>query len=204
MQLVAAKPTVEDAAHFVKLAQMAGDNIFSEMLGSRAEPALRAMFARDDNDYSFRHATFLALDDQVAGLLQGFAAREARGSRTTWLTLRYAAWQLPRLLIVGSLMSDLLDFIASDLAGDDFYIQFVAVYPAFRGRGLSRVLLNKAAELALEHRCARLALDVDSRNRVAIGAYHKAGFIQIAESKTISHAGENISLLRLAKSLAND
>ena len=203
MAIVAVQPSPEHARHFANLAQMAGDDLFTQMLGGRADVMLRAMFGRDDNDFSHRHATFLAEGDEIAGMLHGYAAPEAQDSRTTRLMLRYALWQLPRFLAVALFLGDVLEFMGKDLADDDFYIAFLAVYPAYRGRGLSQTLLQCAEARARERGCSRLALDVDSRNRIAINAYDKWGFETIAKSKQVSHAGERFGVQRMAKDLTD-
>lgn len=201
MNLRPAEATTDDAQHFIRLAQMAGDEIFTALLGNRAASALGAMFLREDNDFSFRHTTLLSDDGAISGMLHAYAAGEANDARTTRLLLRFAGWQLPRLLAVGFALSAIFDFLGSHLDDDDFYIAFLAVEPAHRKRGLSQILLDHAQKLARERRCTRLTLDVDERNHIAISAYHKAGFVQVAASKKIRQGGERWALHRLAKTL---
>ncbi len=198
-----AQPNPEEAAHFARLAQIAGDNVFSILFGSRAEAVLRSMFMRRDNDSSHSHARFLLEGEAIAGLLHGYSAPQARAfaNRSTWLYLRYAGWQLPRFLASIVLMGDLLDFIAKDLDERDFYIAMLALYPEYRGRGYGRALLDEAEGLAAEAGCARLALDVDERNTVARAVYARYGFVEIAQSKKVTEKGERWGLLRLAKPL---
>ena len=201
MNLTPAGATTTDARHFIRLAQIASDDLFTDLLGNQADTALGVMFLREDNDFSHQHTTLLSDGSAIAGMLHSYAAREAKVSRTTRLLLRYAGWQLPRLLVVGFVFSAVFDFLGSHLEEDDYYIAFLAVEPAFRKRGLSQILLKHAQRRALERRCTRLTLDVDDRNHIAIGAYHKAGFVQVAASKKIRLGGERWGLLRLAKSL---
>ena len=201
MKLRPADATTDDAQHFIHLAQMAGEDVFTELLGNQAEAALGAMFLREDNDFSFRHTTLLSDGGTIAGMLHAYAAGVAKSARTTRLLLRFAGWQLPRLLAVGLMLGPALEFLGSHLDDSDFYISFLAIHPAYRGRGLSQTLLDQAARLARERRCTRLALDVDDRNHIAIGAYHKAGFAQVAASKKVRQGGERWGLLRLAKTL---
>lgn len=201
MNLTPANASTIHAQHFIRLAQMAGDDIFTTLLGNRAAPALEAMFLREDNDFSFRHTTLLSDGAAIAGMLHGCSAREANDKRTSWLFLRHAGWQLPRLLAIGLMLGPILDFVGSNLDDDDFYISFLAIDPAYRGRGLSQILLEHARRLTLESRCTRLTLDVDERNHIAIGAYHKAGFVRVAASKRIRQGGDHWGLLRLAKTL---
>ena len=204
MTLVPAQPAAEQAAHFARLAQIAGDEIFTHFFGSRAETVLASMFRRRENDNSHAHTAFLLEEDAIAGMLQAYTASDARqqAPRTLWLYLRYAAWQLPRALVLGFMLRDILDFLNRDLDDEDFYIVFLALYPPYRGQGHSKTLLREAERRAVLRGCRRLILDVDERNHVALAAYSRVGFEQIAQSKKVELAGERIGLLRLAKPVA--
>ena len=206
MTLIPAQATPAQARHFAQLAQIASDGFFSELLGKRADAALAAMFMQPKNDFSYRYASFLQVDDSPAGLLAAYTAAEARAhsNRTAWLMLRRAGWQSLRFLAVGILLRDLLDFLGNHLESDDFYIAMVAIYPLYRGQGHSKTILRYAQNRALAHGCSRLALDVDERNAIAIRAYQRVGFVQIAQSKKIQREGERWGLLRLAKPIDAD
>ena len=204
MPLIKAKPTAEQAAHFARLAQIASDQFFAHLFGSRAQTVLESMFLRRDNDNSFIYTSFVLEDDSIAGMLQAYPAADARrqAARSTRLYLRHAAWQIPRALALGFMLRDLLEFLTSNLDDGDLYIAMLAIYPPYRGRGHSKTLLMQAERLAAARGLTRLALDVDERNRIALAAYRGAGFEQIAQSKKVKLEGESWGLLRLAKPLA--
>lgn len=206
MTLIPAQATPDQARHFAQLAQIASDGFFSELLGKRADAVLAAMFMQTRNDFSYRYASFLQVDDSPAGLLSAYTAAEARAhsNRTAWLMLRCAGWQSLRFLAGGILLRDLLDFLGSHLEANDFYIAMVAIYPPYRGQGHSKTILRYAQNRALAHGCSRLALDVDERNAIAIRAYQRVGFVQIAQSKKIQQEGERWGLLRLVKPIDAD
>lgn len=206
MTLIPAQATPDQARHFAQLAQIASDGFFSELFGKRADAALAAMFMQPKNDFSYRYASFLQVDDSPAGMLAAYTAAEARAhsNRTAWLMMRRAGWQSLRFLAVGILLRDLLDFLGNHLESDDFYIAMVAIYPPYRGQGHSKTILRYAQNRALAHGCSRLALDVDERNTIAIRAYQRVGFVQIAQSKKIQQEGERWGLLRLAKPIDAD
>lgn len=204
MTLVKAEPTAEQAAHFARLAQIASDQLFSHLFGSRARIVLESMFLRRDNDNSYHYTRFLLEGESIAGMLHAYPAADARrhAARSSWLYLRYAAWQLPRALALGFMLRDLLEFLASNLDDGNFYIAMLAIYQPYRGRGHSKTLLIQAERLAAARGLTRLALDVDERNRIALAAYRRAGFKQFAQSKKVTLEGETWGLLRLAKPLA--
>lgn len=204
MTLIAARPTADHATHFARLAQIASDDMFTHFFGSRARAALESMFLARENDNSHAHTTFLLEAEEVAGMLQAYPAALARQheARTLWLYLRYAAWQLPRALVVGFMLRDILDFLGGNLDDEDFYIAFLAVYPPYRGRGHSKTLLKEAERLATLHGCSRLSLDVDERNHIARAAYQRFGFATVAHSKEVKIEGERHRVLRLSKRIA--
>ncbi len=55
---------------------------------------------------------------------------------------------------------------------------YMGVAKPFRGRGVGRILLARAAELAISHRFGAVALAVDATNTYARRLYERAGFIQ--------------------------
>ncbi len=197
MELIAGQPVREQAVHFAKLAEIASDDFFSVLFGSRANAVLEAMFLLPRNDNSHKHTTFLLDDEAIAGMLQAYSAREARAR--AWLYLRFARWQALRALAVALRVSRLLDFVGGNLAPNDFYIAMLALYPAYRGRGCGKRLLQEAEGLAQARGCTRLTLDVEAGNEVARGVYAAAGFQQIDASDEVRLGGEVFRLLRLAK-----
>lgn len=63
---------------------------------------------------------------------------------------------------------------------DDIMIYGFAIQPEYRGRGYGRAALQLAVKTALEHKPARVGLEVDCVNDTALSLYHSCGF------KTIS------------------
>lgn len=204
VHLVAARPTAADARHFANLAQIASDQLFSQLFGGRAIPLLQGMFLREDNEFSCRHCTFIQHDGETAGLIHAHSAAtsQAQELRSFLLMLRLAGWQLPRFFLMLLMLRGLLGFAGQRLAADDYYITFVALYPAFRGRGLSKRLLAHVEESALRESCARLVLDVAADNAIAIAAYQRVGFQQINASSIVKDGDKAVQLLRLAKDLS--
>ncbi len=201
MELIAGQPSPEHAAHFARLAQIASDDVFSILFGSRANAVLEAMFLRSDNDNSHLYTTLLPDDDAIAGMLHAYPARDAKAQsrRTGWLYLRFARTQALPALLIATRIGSILDFLGGNLQVDDYYIAMLALYPSFRGRGCGKLLLTEAEGLAQARGCTRLTLDVEAGNAIARAVYAAAGFEQIDASNEVRLGGISIKLLRLAK-----
>ncbi len=52
----------------------------------------------------------------------------------------------------------------------------IAVSPAFRGLGISQLMLTKLEQIAREKGCCKMTLEILQGNTVAQNAYRKAGF----------------------------
>jgi ribosomal protein S18 acetylase RimI-like enzyme len=64
----------------------------------------------------------------------------------------------------------------------------IAVLPPFRGRGLSRRMLDCVERLARERGCCKLTLEVLSGNDVAQAAYRNFGFAPYSLDPAAGHA----------------
>jgi ribosomal-protein-alanine N-acetyltransferase len=59
------------------------------------------------------------------------------------------------------------------------HILNIATAPHTRGKGYGRRLLNRLIDLARWHQVDRVFLEVRPSNHVAIGLYHRSGFVEI-------------------------
>lgn len=67
-----------------------------------------------------------------------------------------------------------------NIASSALEVSYVGVTKAFRGKGLGRALLAKAAELAVSERLSTISLAVDARNHYAMRLYERTGFVEYA------------------------
>lgn len=80
--------------------------------------------------------------------------------------------------------ADLVGFVTADVdepstvfdRPDRLVVGDLYVAAPYRGTGLARRLLDRAAERAREAGCAEVVLDVDADNERALGFYEKVGF----------------------------
>ena len=191
-----------DAQAFAEFAEMASDGLFTRLMGGRAETILAKMFAHPANDNSYQYTRFIMVGDQFAGMINAFTGAQKKANRRQvgWLYLRYCTWRMPRLFAVGMKFRRILEFM--DRVSDDaYYIQMVGVYPQFRGRGLSRLILADAEQAAHQAGCVSLALDVDIHNEIAIAAYTSYGFHISASSPVVQSGQDEVSVHRMVKTL---
>lgn len=196
--------SAEDAHAFARFAEMAGDDLYTQMLGGKAKAILARMFAHPGNINSFQHVRFVMVDDQIAGMLSAYtgAQSKAQRRRTSWLFLRYGTWRMLRLTFYAILMSRVFDFM-DKVEDDAYYLQMVAVASRFRGRGLSKHILAEAENAAHQTGCDSLALDVDIHNEIAIAAYQSYGFHIAASSPVLKFGDDEFAVHRMVMPLSS-
>lgn len=67
------------------------------------------------------------------------------------------------------------------------YITNIAVFPQYRGQGIAKKLLQKAAEGAEERQCEFLTLEVRESNSPARSLYEKMGYTDVGQRKNFYH-----------------
>lgn len=203
MSIISAHPTPDHANHFAQLAQIASDDLYTHLLGKQANRILESLFCKPDNDNSYQFTHFLQVDDRIAGMVNGWTTDQKHNNDRYNETLvrHFAGWRYLQYIGVGLYLSEITEFIGTNLEAGDFYIQMVALYPDFRGQGHSKTLLHHAHDMGVAQGCRRLVLDVDERNTVAIQAYRKDGFAVLDASKKRSDNGIRWGMLRMGKSI---
>ncbi|MDX2197455.1 MAG: GNAT family N-acetyltransferase [Phycisphaerae bacterium] len=88
------------------------------------------------------------------------------------------------------------------LVADSWYINILATFPAFRGRGLATALLGLAEARAADARCPRVSLILSNANAVARRLYEKCGFVEVGRRPIVTdgweHSGTEWTLLAKA------
>ena len=126
---------VSDAVHLAAFVDMASQGMATRLWLGMAAPGQgpfeigRARAMREDVGLSYRNATMAEVDGVVAGVLVGYPLRPEDDGAT-----------LPDML------KPLLAL--ENLAVGSWYVNVLAVYPEFRGRGLGARLLQIADERA--------------------------------------------------------
>jgi ribosomal-protein-alanine N-acetyltransferase len=88
----------------------------------------------------------------------------------------------------------LVGFIMSRAAADEAEILSVAIAPAWRGRGLSRPLLDFHLRALAGRGVGAIFLEVDEHNAAALRLYEGAGFRQVGQRRGY-YAGSGTALI---------
>ncbi|MEP6482685.1 MAG: GNAT family acetyltransferase [Rhodoglobus sp.] len=82
----------------------------------------------------------------------------------------------PDLFLVGEVDGQLVATAMFGYDGHRGWVNYLAVSPAMRGRGLGRELMARGEELLTAAGCPKLSLLVRSGNDVALGFYRALGY----------------------------
>lgn len=152
-----------------------GEELTRNLAGDSHTPEdVRNLFAdlarRDDSQYSYLN-TLVATesDGTVAGLIVSYDGADLRRLRRSFFTEAETAIGLK------------IEGEPNDETGpEEYYIDTLAVFPDFRGRGIACQLIEAAAERA-KSIGKPTGLLVDKTNHRARGLYDRLGFRQVGE-----------------------
>jgi ribosomal protein S18 acetylase RimI-like enzyme len=158
--------TLSDATHLAALVDIAGEGFasyfWSQMAGPGQSPLEigRARAMRDEGSFTWRNAHMAEIDGEIAGALVGYRIPDPVPAEDIGEVPEIAR---PLVLLEAE-------------APGHWYINVLAVFPEFRGKGVGWALLAKADELGREAKAKGMALIVASENDGAVRLYRRAGF----------------------------
>jgi ribosomal protein S18 acetylase RimI-like enzyme len=82
----------------------------------------------------------------------------------------------PENLLVAEHDGEVVGSVMVGYEGHRGWVNYLAVHPDHRGRGLGRRLMERAEELLGQLGCAKVNLQVRSSNEEAIGFYRRIGY----------------------------
>nr|BBH85996.1 N-acetyltransferase [Thermosporothrix sp. COM3] len=157
----------EDSIKAAQLIYSAYHEIANLITGEDDEHAilatLQTYFEQDVNRLSYRNTLVAEVDGQVAGILIAY-----HGSDELQLDVpieRYLQQKFGKAVTLPREAED-----------DEFYVDALAVDPAFSGRGIGTALLTAVEKLAQERGYSKLSLNVELSNEGAHRLYRKAGY----------------------------
>lgn len=84
----------------------------------------------------------------------------------------------PELFLVGEMEGAVMASVMAGYEGHRGWVNYLAVAPAFRGRGFARALMQQIEALLLARGCPKVSLLVRASNRPAIDFYRHLGYVQ--------------------------
>lgn len=185
--------TAADADAMAELVNIAGDGMPQHLWAKSARPGQSAWDVGRERarlglgGFAFQNTIVADVDGRVAACLFGCPLAESPPPPDG---------PLPGML------APLVDL--QRLVADSWYINILATFPAFRGRGLATSLLSMAETRARRARCPRLSLILSNANAGARRLYERCGFVEVGRRAIVTdgweHSGTEWALL--AKSIA--
>ncbi|NIA68512.1 GNAT family N-acetyltransferase [Pelagibius litoralis] len=169
----------DDARAVAQLIEIAGEGIPSFLWSQNAEAGQApldvgtARAAREDGNFSYRNVVLARLGDAVAGMLLAYRLP------------RPDAGDLAALPEIPALLRPLVE-LEYQVPGS-FYVNALAVFPQYRGRGIGRALLTTAEERARAAGCDSLSLQVFAENERARLFYLRHGYGVVDRRPIVAH-----------------
>ena len=159
--------TIDDCLAIAELGLMAGEGIpghfwaDSQRPGQGLAEAGAEILRAEDANFSYRNAHIARVDDEIAGML--------------------LAYRLPAAADNDEDPADFPDFVQplvelEQCVPDSYYINMLATYPRFRGRGVGSGLMAQVDRLAQAANCNLVSIEVFDSNTGALKLYRRLGF----------------------------
>jgi ribosomal protein S18 acetylase RimI-like enzyme len=171
---------VEDASLLAELVNYAGEGLPLYLWSRMAEPGEsawdvgRRRAAREEGSFSYRNATIIEHDGDAAGCLIGYAIPDDPTPIPSDMPAMFVALQELENLVPGT-----------------WYVNVLAVQPAFRGLGLGTKLLALAEERARADGRRGLSVITSDDNVGARRLYERCGYIRLATRPMVKGDWEN-------------
>lgn len=168
------KARAEDAGHLASFINMAADDLplhfWRKTVGAAGDPWAygQERAAREQGNFSFNNAWLAEVDGAVAACLLGYPAEVTPGPIDP---------NTPAIFI------PLLELEA--LAPGSWYLNVLATYAPFRGRGLGSALLAQAEAVARAQGCDTISLIAEDTHLDALRLYHANGYREQARRPVI-------------------
>lgn len=163
-----------DAGHLVRFINMAADDLplhfWRKSVGPEGDPWAygKERAARDTGNFSYRNAWLAEVEGEVAACLLGYPAEEEPGPIDP---------ETPAIFV------PLLELEA--LAPGSWYLNVLATYEAFRGKGCGSALLAHAEEIARRAGHKTISLIAEDTHLDALRLYTGKGYREVARRPVV-------------------
>lgn len=126
----------------------------------------RKRYEREDSVFSYRNCTIVELDGRIVGMLVAFPLRvEPRRDEPDPVLRPYSVLE----------------------EDNRYYICGIAVFEAYRNRGIGRQLLELAEARAKVAGYRKLSLVAFEQNEGAVRLYHRSGYVESRRERVVSN-----------------
>lgn len=175
--------TPDDAPAMAELVNMAGEGmpfyLWSQSAGDGESgwDIGRQRARRDSGAFSYRNTVIRLADGRIAAMLTGYPLADEPDT---------ASWDdLPPMFVP---LQEL-----EDLVPRTWYVNILASYPGFRGKGYGRQLLGVAEQLAAVTLRSGLSIIVSDGNTGARRLYERTGYSEIATRPMVKEGWDSDS-----------
>lgn len=166
--------TAADAGHLVRFINMAADDLplhfWTRSVGPQGDPWAygRERAARETGGFSFRNAWLAEVEGEVAACLLGYPAEDDPGPIDP---------DTPPIFV------PLLELEA--MAPGSWYLNVLATYEAYRGKGCGSALLAHAEEVARRAGRTSISLIAEDTHLDALRLYAAKGYREVARRPVV-------------------
>ena len=188
----------DDAEASTQLIYMTMGSMADYLLGGDDDVAAKSiisrLFQRDKNRYSYQYTHLATIFGEVAGLLISYSSTVLKSLNFPMVESMFAVNELPETMRFFYRSLPLM--CIKEVAADEFFINNVAVFPKFQGRGVGEFLMSLANKRAKESGLNKCALTVEIKNSRAVRLYQYLGF-QIVDTIKVERLKRRIGFTGL-------
>ena len=199
----AARP--DDAGPCAMLIYMTMGAMADHLLGGdeaeQAKSILVRLFRRPLNRYSYEYTDLAIVEGEIAGLLLSYPARILKLLDLPMIGSIFAVSDFPDSVQFFYRSLPLMN--VKEVEMDEYFINNVAVFPEFRGKGVGSYLMRLAEKKARDNGLKKCSLTVEIEHDNVVAMYKHLGY-QIVETIEVEPLTERIGfggLYRMVKVL---
>lgn len=176
MELIIKQASKNDAKTIAQAVSLGfGDDMMHQYCGENGASIMEALAGMEISQYSYHNALVAFVNGVAAGAIVGYDGAMLQQLKKP--TLSYIHQQ------TGTMLQ-----ITDETQAGEFYLDTLAVFPAFRHQGIAKQLILASCENALVKGHQRVGLLVDVSNPQAEDLYHSLGFQRINLTTLFNHS----------------
>ena len=145
MDIKIRKATTNDASVIAQVISLGfGEDMMRQYCGENGVSIIEALAKMEVSQYSYRHALIAEVDGQAAGAIVGYDGAQLQELREPTLAYIYS-------------QAGFMPQIQNETEAGEFYLDTLAVFPAYRHQGIGKALILALCEKAFNEGHQRVA-----------------------------------------------